>query len=207
MASASPPPLPWKPHAFVANGRYAMGPSIARGSFGSVHVGIDTASASQQLVAIKVKPLKPAHEPQLKREYAIYVEVQRRHPKCRIRPAVHFVGAMDGDVPFRALVMEMMGPSLGRLHALCKRALSLKTVLVVAEHMLVSLQRLHDAGFLHRDIKPKNFVVGAQVGVDAHKVFAIDLGLATRIDVDNEQASILFAAPPPLLSADAARRC
>ena len=44
---------------------------------------------------------------------------------------------------------------------------------------------MHSRHFLHRDIKPDNFLIGT--GKRAHKVFIIDFGLAKRyIGKDNK---------------------
>lgn len=40
------------------------------------------------------------------------------------------------------------------------------------------MEFLHSRSFLHRDIKPDNFLIG--LGKKAHKVYVIDLGLAKR---------------------------
>ena len=57
----------WKPVAII-HGRYAMGPKIGSGSFGSVHAGVDLKD-NYRYIAIKLEPVKPSHHPQLEREY------------------------------------------------------------------------------------------------------------------------------------------
>merc|ERR1719204_2505094 len=69
----------------------------------------------------------------------------------------------------------MLGPSLEQLFNICGRKFSLKTVLQLADQMLSRLEFLHDAGFLHRDLKPDNFLMGIH---DSERVvYAVDLGL------------------------------
>ena len=59
----------------------------------------------------------------------------------------------------------------------CKRKFSLKTVLMLADQMLQRIEFIHARHFLHRDIKPDNFLVG---GNDQTKntIYIIDFGLA-----------------------------
>lgn len=49
---------------------------------------------------------------------------------------------------------------------------------MLAEQMVTRLEFMHSKNFLHRDVKPDNFLMG--VGKKAHKVYLIDLGLAKR---------------------------
>ncbi|KAL5976844.1 Casein kinase 1-like protein 4 [Asimina triloba] len=76
------------------------------------------------------------------------------------------------------LVMDLLGPSLEDLFVYCGRKFSLKTVLMLAEQMITRIEYAHSKGFLHRDIKPDNFLMG--LGRKANQVYIIDFGLAKR---------------------------
>ncbi|KAL8118798.1 hypothetical protein AgCh_016334 [Apium graveolens] len=74
--------------------------------------------------------------------------------------------------------MDLLGPSLEDLFNFCSRKLSLKTVLMLADQMVNRVEFVHTKSFLHRDIKPDNFLMG--LGRRANQVYAIDFGLAKK---------------------------
>lgn len=69
-----------------------------------------------------------------------------------------------------------MGESLSDLFYRCGRKFSLKTVLMLGEQLVTRLEAVHNAGIVHRDVKPGNFVMGR--GDEAGTVFVIDFGLS-----------------------------
>ena len=71
-----------------------------------------------------------------------------------------------------------MGSSLEDLFNQCSRRFSLKTVLMLADQMISRIEFIHAKNFLHRDIKPDNFVIG--LGKKANQIFVIDFGLAKK---------------------------
>ena len=74
--------------------------------------------------------------------------------------------------------MDLLGNSLEDLFQFCNRRLSLKTVLMLADQMISRIEFIHAKNFLHRDIKPDNFLMGT--GRRASQVYIIDFGLAKK---------------------------
>jgi casein kinase 1 delta/casein kinase I family protein HRR25 len=88
-------------------------------------------------------------------------------------PRVRWFG---DECDFYALIIDALGPSLEDLLNYCDRKFSLKTVLLIADQVISRIQQIHRKGFLHRDIKPDNFLLG--VGNQGSTIYTIDFGLA-----------------------------
>mmetsp|Transcript_10709 Transcript_10709/g.40089 ORF Transcript_10709/g.40089 Transcript_10709/m.40089 type:complete len:325 (+) Transcript_10709:585-1559(+) len=81
---------------------------------------------------------------------------------------------------FNFLVMERLGHNLADIRKRCpSQKFSLATTLKLGVMMIDCIQEIHKLGYLHRDVKPSNFVVGRKPGTE-NKIFLIDFNLARR---------------------------
>ena len=89
---------------------------------------------------------------------------------------------LAGVGPAFLMVMECLGPSVDDVWwATTSGAagFSAPCVLTLGAAMLERLQRLHDAGYCHNDLKPSNFCLGRGGGAAADDLYLVDFGLAT----------------------------
>ncbi|KAL3517713.1 hypothetical protein ACH5RR_020302 [Cinchona calisaya] len=152
----------------VVGGKFKLGRKIGSGSFGELYLGVNIQNGEE--VAIKLEPVKTKH-PQLHYESKIYMLLQGGTGV----PNLKWFG-VEGE--YNVMVIDLLGPSLEDLFNYCNRKLSLKTVLMLADQLINRVEYMHSRGFLHRDIKPDNFLMG--LGRKANQVFIIDYGLAKK---------------------------
>ena len=74
------------------------------------------------------------------------------------------------------LVMELLGPDIWSLFNKQDKKFSLKTILMLAEQLLDRVQYLHKKNYIHKDLKPDNFLMGT--GEKETMVYLADFGLS-----------------------------
>jgi serine/threonine protein kinase len=145
-----------------------LGRKIGSGSFGDIYLGTNMTTGEE--VAIKLESVKTKH-PQLLYESKIY---RILHGGLGI-PNVRWYG-IEGD--YNVMVLDLLGPSLEDLFNYCGRRFQLKTVLMLADQLLSRLEYVHTKSFIHRDVKPDNFLIG--LGKRQSVIHIIDFGLAKK---------------------------
>jgi len=146
--------------------KYRLGRKIGSGSFGDIYLGTNMATGEE--VAIKLESIRSKH-PQLLRETKIYRSL---HGSVGI-PSVRWFG-VEGD--YNVMIIDLLGRSLEDLFNDCGRLFNLKTVLTLADQLLCRLDCVHTKCYIHRDIKPDNFLMGR--GGRKTMCYVIDFGLS-----------------------------
>lgn len=148
--------------------KYRLGHKIGSGSFGVIYIG--TNITTKEDVAIKLEDVTSKH-PQLHIESKFY----RVMAGGIGIPQLKWFGT-EGD--YNIIVMDLLGPSLEDLFNFCNRKFTLKTVLLLADQLISRIEFIHSRDYIHRDIKPDNFLMG--LGDRGNLVYIIDFGLAKR---------------------------
>jgi serine/threonine protein kinase len=142
-----------------------------------------------ELVAIKVESIVSGSK-LLKNESSIY---QYLNNQVGV-PNVRWCGKDEFNY---FMVLDLLGDSL---ESLLKKngSFSLKLVLQIGFHVLSLIKMLHESGFIHRDIKPDNFLLG--LGEKSRQTHVIDFGFCKQfkkngVHILNKKTSNLIGSP------------
>ncbi|KAA6385031.1 MAG: putative Casein kinase I [Streblomastix strix] len=153
----------------IVGGRYKLEKKIGAGSFGDIYKGIVTGTDEEY--AVKLEPTN-AKMPQLMYECKLYKHLNGG-------PGIPNVKWFGTEGNYNVMVMDLLGQSLEDIiSAKPHNHFSLKTTIMLADQMICRIEFLHSRDYVHRDIKPDNFLMGR--GKKKNIVYLIDLGLAKR---------------------------
>ncbi|MTD17376.1 Stk1 family PASTA domain-containing Ser/Thr kinase [Nakamurella sp. YIM 132087] len=154
----------------LLEGRYRVGAMIARGGMSTVYRGVD--QRLDRPVAIKI--MDPAHAT----DPAFLGRFER---EARLAAGVHHRGVVqvfdqgrEGELVY--LVMELVDG--GTLRELLRERgpLPVPVVIGILEPLLAALGAAHDAGLVHRDVKPENVLINSR-----GEVKVADFGLVRAV--------------------------
>ena len=149
-------------------GRWTVSGRIGGGGFGQIYEAFDR--ISRESVAIKVEP-RNAAKPVLRMEVTVLKRLHGSPYSC-----TYFGCGRTDHINY--LVMQMQGKNLSELRrAQPDQKFSVSTSLRLVYEALHCIEAVHAEGFLHRDVKPSNFAMGATKET-SRKVFVLDFGLA-----------------------------
>jgi serine/threonine protein kinase len=156
-------------------GRFTVKHRVGTGCFGDVYVATD--STTNKDVAMKVETMSDqgVQKSMLKFEFNVYQHLIDEENRVVGIAYVHYFGIENDHA---VMACDLLGPSLEELFNYCNRQFSLKTVLHLAEQMINRIEHVHKHHYIHRDIKPDNWLMGT--GAESHHLYMIDFGLAKR---------------------------
>lgn len=167
--------------------KYILLDLIGSGSFGSIYQGENV--RTQEKVAIKVEPIKNETK-LLKNEATFYQYLSNKQGI----PEVKWYGKDNLNY---YMVLNLLGESLETIKEQ-KGTFSLKTTLQIGINVLDLLRTIHEAGLIHRDIKPDNFLLS--LSDTNKKINIIDFGLCKSYlnnekHIEMKQTSSLIGTP------------
>ncbi|MFJ7265831.1 Stk1 family PASTA domain-containing Ser/Thr kinase [Streptomyces sp. NPDC099050] len=163
------------------DGRYRVDARIAAGGMATVYRAVDT--RLDRVLALKVMHPALAADPD-------FVDRFIREAKSVARlahPNVVAVFDQGTHGPYTYLAMEYVSGCTLRDVLRERGALQPRAALDILEPVLAALGAAHRAGFVHRDMKPENVLIG-----DDGRVKVADFGLVRSVDsVTNTTGSVL----------------
>ncbi|CAB3410847.1 unnamed protein product [Caenorhabditis bovis] len=123
--------------------------------------------------AMKIEPLMKNKEDEiLKMEVFVLKKLQNSRHVCRL------LGSGKTET-YTYLVMSLLGKEIGDLRRrLPGRKMSAPSTIRIFIQVVKALQDMHEAGFVHRDVKPSNMAVGLK---NEQVVYIFDFGLSRQI--------------------------
>lgn len=145
---------------------------ISSGGFGDVYEGL----LNGQRIALKI-PIKNKHkngEQAIIDEYNIYKKINKYNNPNK------FEVNLQSNENGKFIVMDLFGESFEKF--LRKKELNIKEVAFYGIQMINIVRHIHKSGYVHRDLKPDNFVFDLK---NPKKIFCIDFGLAKEYENKN----------------------
>jgi serine/threonine protein kinase/beta-lactam-binding protein with PASTA domain len=167
----------------VLDGRYQINRRLARGGMATVYQAVDTRLT--RTVAVKVMHVGLGDDAEFARKF----DREARAAARLSHPAVVSVfdqgqAVLDGHTVRPYIVMEYVEGLTLRDVILREAPMAPTRALEVFEPVLAALAAAHDAGLVHRDVKPENVLISLQ-----GRIKVADFGLAKAISSQTSTAT------------------
>lgn len=159
----------------ILSNDYAMIELIGKGSFGEVYLA---QCKTGGFVAAKIEERKQT--PRIYNEYKIYKHLHTSNFEIGLPKIYDFIQTKDYNI----MVMQLLGPSLEDLFNKYNRKFKISTTLKLGEQIVGLLQQMHEANYIHRDIKPNNFLI--ERDKYSSQIFIMDFGLSKKYMTTNQ---------------------
>ena len=167
----------------VLDGRYRIGPRIARGGMAAVYEATDL--RLDRTVAVKVMHPGLGDDAEFAARFVREARAAARlsHPNV---VAVYDQGDDDGAV---FLAMELVDGITLRDVIRKDSPLPPGRALALMEPVLSALAAAHRAGLIHRDVKPENVLIASDAKSGPSGVKVADFGLARAVSADTQHTA------------------
>ncbi|KAM3144750.1 hypothetical protein pb186bvf_003059 [Paramecium bursaria] len=168
----------------VFNNQFIVRKKLSSGSFGVVFQGEDKLTG--ELIALKIEKEDNEEARSLDRE---------SHMLSRLQgvPGIPKLYWLGQEGPYNIMVIQLLGRDLAYYVKHLKK-FSLKSLLMLAEQLIIILQQTHERSIVHRDMKPENVLVG----IDPSEIYLVDFGIS-KVYKDQKGQHIPFRENKPFI--------
>lgn len=152
---------------------------LGKGAFGMVLSAVD--SKTRQKVACKKQATSNRYE------YRVLMSLRNSKASSVVPEPLSYSEESDGS---SLLFMDKMDVDLAQLSRDVDMQNDARLLLSVAINLMTSLSKLHDAGWLHRDVKPGNIMMRNGSG----RVYLVDFGMAKKFRSKDTGEHISFVS-------------
>ena len=148
--------------------KYKLMNKISRGAFGDVHIGMNV--HTKEKVALKLEDRKNSRN-LLEQEAFILYNLKG--------PGIPEIKAFGRNKKYNILAQSLLGESLNDIFNSNKKKFTVKDICNIGIQMLERIEYIHSKDYIHRDIKPQNFLIGKDHNGE-HIIYLIDFGFAKK---------------------------
>ncbi|KAI1289931.1 Casein kinase I isoform gamma-2 [Halotydeus destructor] len=166
----------------TVDNKYILGKVLGRGSFGEIRLAHRTDDESKK-VAIKLELISNRRHRRstLEMEAKFYQLIKEKAIEREHFAKFHGLTVFG---MYRALIVELLGPSLDDCLRKCHGRFTIKTVLQIAVQLMDRFESLHNIEIVYRDVKPENFLLGLPGGPRGSQLHIVDFGLSKKLTDD-----------------------
>jgi serine/threonine protein kinase len=164
----------------IFSDNYKLVKKIGSGSFGEVYLTKDKNSI---LYAAKIEDKTKKNR--LKCEYNIY-----RKLNCKNIVGIPKIFGYIETVDYNIMIMELLGTSLENLFQENDKQFPMEFICKLAIDIITIIEKFHSKGFIHRDIKPNNFLFNYKKPYT--QIYLMDFGLSKQFIHGGKHNDIKF---------------
>ena len=150
--------------------KYNLVKNIGGGSFGTVFLGTNV--LTNENVAIKIEERNIPNSTLEREAYILYYLKG---------PGLPEVKSFGRTKKYNILIQTLLGKSLYELYNECNKQFTLKDICMIGIQLLERIEYVHSKNYIHRDIKPHNFLIGEN---NPQLIYIIDFGLSKKYRSD-----------------------
>ncbi|CEF63676.1 Casein kinase I [Strongyloides ratti] len=183
--------------------RYVIEKVVNGGNYGQIYLAVDEKANKKNLI---LKVVHENYEPEL------LIMEKDILMKLRGKPNIPLILASGTYKDYAYIGLERLGKNMSEIRNLQKNKIfSPISVVKIALQAMSALELLHNNGYLHRDVKPENLVIGGSSS-SISIIYLIDFGMARKyLDVNGKirrtRKSVGFRGSMRYVSIELHKRC